>query len=231
MLQSALGARRRRDGSPGRHALSSVRPNNGKRPPTGRPRLSLRAQMALGCAAPPKERGPGPMYPHPPPTADRGHFSLLTVAIQWDYERVTPAAVPGSHRQSRGRREVANARDAAARTEATSIIDGGETEPQTTAIEGAAHAAAEVARTRAGVLIGSDPGPPPHFPAFIYEPENNPMSPDICDSNCALQFRRHRQVEFAKPKASRSSPRSFGVERGNRDGRSHATNNTTPHLH
>ena len=59
---------------------------------------------------------------------------------------------------------------------------------QTTDIEGATRAAAEVARTRAGVLIGSDPGPPPHFPAFIYEPENNSMSPDICDSNAHCSF-------------------------------------------
>ena len=45
----------------------SVRPNNGKRPPTGRPLLSLRARMAIGCArSPQKEHGPGPMYPHPP---------------------------------------------------------------------------------------------------------------------------------------------------------------------
>jgi hypothetical protein len=80
-----------RDYSPGRwasrnvrpNASRSVRPNNGKRPSTGRPLLSLRAQMAIGCAcSPQKEHGPGPMYPHPPhsgsgplSTADHGCFT------------------------------------------------------------------------------------------------------------------------------------------------------------
>jgi hypothetical protein len=43
-----------------------------------------------------------------------------------------------------------------------------------------------VARIRAGVA--SDPGPPPHFPALIYEPENIQKSHDICDSNPLRAF-------------------------------------------
>jgi len=54
-----------------------------------------------------------------------------------------------------------------------------------------------VARTRAGVA--SDPGPPPHFPAFIYEPENIPESHDNCDSNpgggfAAIRHDAHRPI-------------------------------------
>jgi hypothetical protein len=138
------------------------------------------------------------MYPTPP-TADRGHFSLLTVLFN---------GIAGASRRPLSPVRTSSPADAARwRMLATRrlgqklhrLLLEAERNPKTTDIEGAAHAAAEVARTRAGVLIGSDPGPPPHFPAFIYEPENNPMSPDICDSNCALRFRRHRRVEFAKP--------------------------------
>jgi hypothetical protein len=34
------------------------------------------------CLLPPKEHGPGPMYP-PPPTADRGQLSRSIVALPW----------------------------------------------------------------------------------------------------------------------------------------------------
>jgi hypothetical protein len=136
MLRSAVGARRHgRDRSPERRASRIVRPNSGKRPPARRHRLSLRAQMALGCACSPQGARPRSKVP-PPPTADRGHFSLPTAAVPWDCRRLTATAVRGSYHRSRARCEVAHARDAAAPTEATSIIDGGGTGRPTTDIEG-----------------------------------------------------------------------------------------------
>jgi hypothetical protein len=62
------------------------RPVKRKRPPTWRP---LDADVYLYgpiahrlCLLPPKEHGPGPMYP-PPPTADRGQLSRSIVAVPW----------------------------------------------------------------------------------------------------------------------------------------------------
>ncbi len=41
---------------------------------------------------------------------------------------------------------------------------------------------------RIGAGVASDPGPPPHFPVLIYEPESIPKSHDICDSNALCAF-------------------------------------------
>ena len=71
------------DRRPGRRALS-VGPIKRKRPPTRRPLdADVCGPSVIGCASlPPKEHGPGPMYP-PPPTADRGQLSRSIVAVPW----------------------------------------------------------------------------------------------------------------------------------------------------
>jgi hypothetical protein len=56
-------------------AAARVRPNSGKRPPTGRPLLSLRAQMAIGCACSPQGARPRSKVP---PTPHGGSGPVFT---------------------------------------------------------------------------------------------------------------------------------------------------------
>jgi hypothetical protein len=80
-------------------------------------------------------------------------------------------------------------------------------------------ARSEVARIGAGVA--SDPGPPPHFPILIYEPESIPKSHDICDSNPRCAFATSDAIRFgirglaeARIAAFAIKARSFGLVMG-----------------
>src|ERR1700730_5011875 len=56
-------------------------------------------KQIIGCACSPKEHGPGPMYPHPPTTADRGQLSRSIAAVPWVHNG---AAYPCDRRPSEG---------------------------------------------------------------------------------------------------------------------------------
>jgi len=177
-----------------RRASRIVRPNSGNRPPTGRPRLSLRANSPRLCLLPPRSTAPVQSTPTPPRRIGATSRCRLRLfhGIAGASRRLLSAVRTASPADGAKWRMLATRR---LRQKLHRLLMEAERDAQRPTSR-AQLAAAEVARTRAGVLIGSDPGPPPHFPAFIYEPENNSMSPDICDSNCALRFHRRRQVEF-----------------------------------